>query len=80
MIDVQKTWWNQAAFVAVFTAVLAVGGIAPVQEAGAAAATADLPDVLAKVNGNPILKKDVLPGPDAAGLSPDLNTFHTRLL
>ena len=69
MIDVQKAWWNQAAFVAVFSAVLAVCGIALVQEAGAAVAPADLPDVLAKVNGKPILKKDVLPGPDAAGLS-----------
>jgi len=69
MTGVQKAWWNQAAFVAVLTAVLAVCGIALVQEAGAAVASADLPDVLAKVNGKPILKKDVLPGPDAAGLS-----------
>ncbi len=69
MIDVQKAWWNQAAFLAVFTAVLAVCGIALVQETGAAVAPADLPDVLAKVNGKPILKKDVLAGPDAAGLS-----------
>ncbi len=69
MIDVQKAWWNQAAFVAVLTAVLAVCGIALVQEAGAAVAPADLPDVLAKVNGKPILKKDVPASPDAAGFS-----------
>ena len=69
MTDVQKIWWNRAAVVAVLTAVLAMCGIALVQEAGAAVAPADLPDVLAKVNGKPILKKDVLPGPDAAGLS-----------
>ena len=69
MIGLQKTWWDRTTAVALLAAVLAVYGIALVQEAGAAVAPADLPDVLAKVNGKPILKKDVFPGPDAVGFS-----------
>jgi hypothetical protein len=61
--------WSERIKAAVVLAVIVAGSwmwctVAPAQEPGAAGIISpdDLPDVLAKVNGKPILKKDVLPG------------------
>ena len=67
--------WSERTKAAVVLAVIVAGSwtwctVAPAQEPGAAGTISpdDLPKVLAKVNGKPILKADVLPGL-AAGAS-----------